>query len=438
MGKAKSLRFKYEDNEETLVKTLGDFLIQRREKPDLFAWADEFYHATEYQKERGHLMYRRVLKSANDSHAVVQDQNTGKDISMIMMGSNSYLGLNNHPKVRQAAIDAVEKYGAGAGSPPHFSGYFDLHEQLEQRLAAIKGQEEAMVYPSGYATNVGILSCLCGKKDVIIIDKLAHASIIDGTLLSGAKISSFRHNDLKSLERVLAQTEKNAEGDRLVVIEGVYSMDGDIAPLDKIHALVKKYNAKLMVDEAHATGILGKTGKGSPEHFGLEGEIDLVMGTFSKSLGGLGGFVTGKKEVINYLRYYSRAYVFAASPTPMQVAAQIAACDVMLEEPEHHQQLWKNIKFFHSELKKHGYDIENATTAITPIVIGDTIKMREVTKFMHENGVFVNPVPYPAVARKKERLRLSLSAAHTREDLERVIEILDMANEKFKFKVKAE
>ncbi|MCB1145297.1 MAG: aminotransferase class I/II-fold pyridoxal phosphate-dependent enzyme, partial [Leptospiraceae bacterium] len=263
-------------------------------------------------------------------------------------------------------------------------------------------------------------------------------SIIDGALLSGAKITTFRHNDMNSLERVLEQTGKNAQGDRLVIVEGVYSMDGDIAPLKEIYELVKKHNAKLMVDEAHSTGVLGKTGKGSPEHFDLEGKLDFVMGTFSKSLGGVGGFVSAKKEVVKYLRFYSRAYFFAASPTPMQVAAQIAALDVLKTEPIWNQRLWENIKYFHAELRKRNFDIERTQTAITPVVIGDSWKMREITKILHENNVFVNPVPYPAVPRKKDRLRLSLSATHTREDLDKVLAALDEANAKHNFEMQEE
>jgi glycine C-acetyltransferase len=419
-------------DQEHLHKTLADFVLQRREKPDLFAWCQPFYESVDYQYSIGHHMYRRVMLSANANRVIVEDQKTGKPKEMIMMGSNSYLGLNNHPKVKAAAIAAAEKYGAGAGSPPHFSGYYDLHRELERQLSELKGTEDTILYPSGYSTNVGVLSCFLGPKDTIIIDKLAHASIIDGALLSGAKITTFRHNDMDSLERVLIQTKKGP-GDRLVVVEGVYSMDGDIAPLKDIYDLVKKHDAKLMVDEAHATGVLGKTGKGSPEHFDLEGKIDLVMGTFSKSLGGVGGFVSAKKEVVRYLRYFSRAYFFAASPTPMQVAAQSAALEVLKTEPQWHTQLWNNIKYFHAELKKRNFDIERTQTAITPIVIGDTLKMREITRFMDENGIFVNPVPYPAVARKKDRLRLSLSALHTREDLDKVLSVLDEAEARYKF-----
>lgn len=430
MSTAEELQSQY--NQEHLNKTLADFVLQRREKPDLFAWCQPFSESVDYQLSIGHHMYRRVMLSANANRVIVEDQKTGKAKEMIMMGSNSYLGLNAHPKVKAAAIAAAEKYGAGAGSPPHFSGYYDVHRDLEQQLSELKGTEDTILYPSGYSTNVGVLSCFLGPKDTIIIDKLAHASIIDGALLSGAKITTFRHNDMDSLERVLIQTKKGL-GDSIVVVEGVYSMDGDIAPLKDIYDLVKKHDAKLMVDEAHSTGVLGKTGKGSPEHFDLEGKLDIVMGTFSKSLGGVGGFISAKKEVVRYLRYFSRAYFFAASPTPMQVAAQSAALEVLKTEPQWHTQLWNNIKYFHAELKKRNFDIERTQTAITPIVIGDTFKMREITRFMDENGVFVNPVPYPAVARKKDRLRLSLSALHTREDLDKVLTLLDEAEAKYKF-----
>lgn len=427
-----------EHERKLMESTLADFVIQRRQEPDIFSWTKPFDEAESYLTERGLNLYRRVMKSENGNRVIVEDPITKEDREMIMLGSNSYLGLNTHPRVKQAALDAIDKYGVGAGSPPHFSGYYDLHRTLEAQLAEMKGTDDAIVFPSGYATNVGLLSCFLGSKDTIIIDKLAHASIIDGAIMSGAKITTFRHNDMSSLERVLSQTQKNTQGDRLVVVEGVYSMDGDIAPLNEIYALVKKYNAKIMVDEAHASGVLGKTGMGSPEHFDLEGKLDLVMGTFSKSLGGIGGFVAGKKEVIKYLRYYSRAYFFAASPTPMQVAAQIEAMNVLKEEPIWHKQLWDNIKYFHGELRKRGYDIERTQTAITPIVIGETQKMRAVTKFLHDRNIFINPVPYPAVARKKDRLRVSLSAIHTKDDLDTTLSVLDEANKLYPFASPAE
>jgi len=415
-------------------ETLADYVIQRRPEPDLFAWTNSFQTMLKRKDSIGHNLYRRVMLSANGNRVMVEDPTTGKAKDMIMMGSNSYLGLNNHPKVKQAALEAIEKYGIGAGSPPHFSGYYDVHRELEKNLAWLKGSEAALVFPSGYSTNVGIISCLMGPKDTIILDKLSHASIIDGALLSGAKLTTFLHNNLESLERVLEQTQKKSQGDRLVVVEGVYSMDGDIAPLDEIYALAKKYNAKLMVDEAHSTGVLGKTGKGATEHYDLEGKLDLVMGTFSKSLGGVGGFVAGKQPVIEYMRYYSRAYFFAASPTPPQVAAQNEAVKVLRDEPIWHQRLWENIRYFHGELTKKGYNIGGTQTAITPIEVGETEKLHEVAKFLHDENVFVNPVPYPAVPRKKDRLRFSVCALHTKEDIDTVIETLEEADEKFDFK----
>jgi glycine C-acetyltransferase len=429
--------YNFSEEEKVLFnKTMADFVIQRRRKPDMFHFTKPFAEASEFQAKIGHHLFRRVLHSSNTNHVMVEDPFDGKVKEMIMLGSNSYLGLNNHPRVKKAALDAIEKYGVGAGSPPHFSGTYDVHHKLEANLAWLKSAEEAMVFSSGYATNVGIISCFLGPRDHVIFDKLAHASIIDGAILSQANIRTFPHNDMDALGNTLRQVNDERTGDILVAVEGVYSMDGDIASLDVIYELVKKYNAKLMVDEAHATGVLGKTGKGSPEYFGLEGKIDIVMGTFSKSLGGVGGFVAAKKEIIKYLRYYSRAYFFAASPTPAQVAAQNEAVNVLRDEPIWHQKLWENIRFFHKALTDNGFDIENTETAITPILIGDTVIMNEVTLLLHKRGIFVNPVPFPAVARTKDRLRLSLSAVHTREDLETVLEALIDADKKYKFSKK--
>lgn len=421
------------DTRDYRQKNMSDYVLGRRIEPDIFSFCDEFDKTERYLCGKGHNLLRRVMLSGNTNRVVIEDPMTGKERKMIMMGSNSYLGLNCHPRAKKAALDALEHYGVGAGSPPHFSGYYDVHRKLEANLALLKGTEDAIVYPSGYATNVGIISAFLGPRDTIILDRLSHASIIDGALLSGAKIMTFKHNDMDALERVLKRSQESSKGDRLVVAEGVYSMDGDIAPLDEIFRLVKKYDAKLMVDEAHATGVLGKTGKGTPEHFDLEGKIDLVMGTFSKSLGGIGGFVAAKKSVIKYLRYYSRAYFFAASLPPMQVAAQNEAVNVLREEPIWHQRLWENIRYFHSELKNRGYNIEHSQTAITPVVIGESEKMLDITKFLHEQGVFVNPVPYPVVPKKKDRLRLSLSALHTREDLDEVLSLLGEADRIYNF-----
>ncbi len=412
-------------------KTLADFLPSKRPRADLFSWTESFSKTVEKQQKIGHHLYRRVMYSGNGSRSIVEDPVSKEQREMIMMGSNSYLGLNNHPRVKKAAIEAIEKYGVGAGSPPNFSGYYDVHRKLEENLARLKGAESALVFPSGYSTNVGIISCFMGPKDTIIIDKLAHASIVDGSLLSGVKLKTFLHNNMKSLERVLKNNEKNSEGDTLVVVEGVYSMDGDVSPLDEVYALTQKYGSKLMVDEAHSTGVLGRTGRGSTEHFNLEGKLDLVMGTFSKSLGGVGGFVAAKKEIIEYLRYYSRSYFFAASLAPPQVAAQNEAVNILKEEPVWHETLLKNMKYFHSQLRDRGYDIGHTSTPITPIEIGETEKLHEVSKYFNDNNVFVNPVPYPAVPRKKDRIRFSISALHTKEDLDEVIDVLESADRKY-------
>ncbi len=415
-----------------LKKTLADFTVQRRQSDDIFSFCNDLYESIEYKKAYGHHQYGRVIQSKNSDRSVVEDAVTSDHKEMIMMGSNSYLGLHIHPRVISAAKNALDRYGAGAGSPPHFSGTYDIHRELERNLALLKGSEDAIVFPSGYSTNLGILSAFLNSNDTLIIDKFAHASIIDGGILSRARIATFRHNDMESLEKALIRT-KNSSGDRLIAVEGVYSVDGDIAPLDKIYSLVKKYGAKLMIDDAHGTGVLGRNGRGTAEHFGLEGKIDLVMGTFSKALGGIGGFVCAKKEVIRYLRFYSRSYFFAASVSPVQAAALNEAVLVLTEEPNWHIRLNENIQFFHSELRKRAFNLENCQTAITPVIIGNSYTAEEVTNFLHDRGVFVNCVPYPASPRKKERIRMSVSALHTKEDLKKVIQLLEEARKLFSF-----
>lgn len=417
---------------DRLNRTLADFTVHRRQTDDIFSLCTDLYESIEYKKAYGHHHYGRVIHSKNSDSSVVEDPVTSDHKEMIMMGSNSYLGLHIHPRVISAAKNALDRYGAGAGSPPHFSGTYDIHRELEKNLAILKGTEDAIVFPSGYSTNVGILSAFLSSNDTLIIDKFAHASIIDGGLLSRARIASFRHNDMESLEKTLIRT-RNSSGDRLVAVEGVYSVDGDIAPLNEIYSLVKKHDAKLMVDDAHGTGVLGKTGRGTAEYFDLEGEIDLVMGTFSKALGGIGGFVCAKKEIIRYLRFYSRSYFFAAAVSPVQAAALNEAVLVLTEEPEWHRRLNDNINFFHSELRNRGFNLENCRTAITPVIIGDSFKTEEVTNFLHERGVFVNCVPYPASPRKKERIRMSVSALHKKEDLMTVIRLLTEARDLFHF-----
>ncbi len=414
--------------------TMADFVLPKRPDNDIFAFAQPFHEHAQLYNSQYQLNMRKMV-SANKNHVTIYDTALKKNRDMIMFGSNSYLGLNNHPRLKKAAKEAIDKYGVGAGSPPLFSGYYEMHMELEKELAQLKGTEDAIIFPSGYATNVGVLTAFLSSKDTVVLDRLAHASIIDGARMSGAKISTFKHNDLNSLERVLQQTKKINKGDCLVAVEGVYSMDGDIAALDEIYKLTQQYNVKLMVDEAHATGVLGSTGKGSPEHFDLEGKIDIVMGTFSKSLGGLGGFVCSSKQVVSYLRFFARSYFFAASPTPHQTAAHLEAVRVLKEEPQWHKQLWENIHYTHSHLRELGFDLENTQTAITPITIGETKKMFETHIYLHNQSLFINPVPYPAVARKKDRLRISITALHTKEDLDQLISGLVEADKKFAFRI---
>jgi len=348
-----------------------------------------------------------------------------------MMASNNYLGLTTHPAVVEAARKALEKYGVGAGSVPLLGGTLDLHRELEHKLAQMKGCEDAVIFSSGYASNVGCVSALVRKNDVAINDRLNHASIIDGCRLSGGTFRTFRHNDLTHLEKVLRSTEDQGFLGKLVIVDGVFSMDGDISNLPGIKAITDRYGARLMIDEAHATGVIGANGRGTPEHFKMEGQIDLVAGTLSKALGSVGGFVASSKEVVNYLRFYARSHMFSTALPPTTAAALCAAVDVIQTEPALREKLWSNINYMITNLKRLGFNLGNAETAIIPIIIGDDRTLKEVSKEVHEAGIFVNSVYYPAVPKKLSRLRLSLMATHTQEDLDDTLAVMERVGKKY-------
>lgn len=349
---------------------------------------------------------------------------------MVMMASNNYLGLANHPRTVEASIKAAEKYGAGAGSVPLLGGTLEIHKELESKLAKMKGCEDAIIFTSGYSSNVGCVSALVRKDDVAINDRLNHASLIDGCRLSGGTLRSFKHNDLNSLEKVLESTDKSFEG-KLIIVDGVFSMDGDISPLPEIKKMADKYDAKIMIDEAHATGVIGETGCGTPEHFHMEGQIDIVAGTLSKALAVVGGFVASSKEVVNYLRYYARSYMFSTALPPASTGALIAAIDVIQDEPELRKKLWYNIDYMLTRLRKMGFDLGNAETAIIPIIVGDDDKLKKMSREIHQAGIFLNSVYYPAVPKKLSRLRLSLMATHTQEDLDLTLHVLERVGKKY-------
>lgn len=374
--------------------------------------------------------WSRILTSPSERRVKILDRYTNQEREMIMMASNNYLGLTTHPRVVEAALKAVEKYGAGAGSVPLLGGTLEIHKELEDKLAKMKGCEDAIIFTSGYSSNVGCVSALVRKGDVAINDRLNHASIIDGCRLSGGTLRTFKHNDLDSLEKVLQTTDEEFYG-KLIIVDGVFSMDGDISRIPEIKKVADKYWAKIMIDEAHATGVIGENGRGTPEHFHMEGQIDIVAGTLSKALGGVGGFVASSKEVINYLRFYARSYMFSTALPPASAGALIAAIDVILTEPDLRKKLWYNINYMTSNLKKMGFDLGNAETAIIPIIIGDDQLLKEMSRDIHQAGIFLNPVYYPAVPKKLSRLRLSLMATHTQEDLDDTLQVLERVGKKY-------
>jgi glycine C-acetyltransferase len=311
---------------------------------------------------------------------------------------------------------------------PLLGGTLDVHIQLEKKIAKFKGCEDSITYTSGFGSNCGSLLALLQEEDIAILDLLVHASIIDGCKSTNTKC--FRHNDMDSLERVLKRV-KDKFRTKLIVVDGVYSMDGDIAPLDRIVELAKAYGAYVMVDEAHATGVIGKTGRGTPQHHDIEGKVDIVAGTLSKALGGVGGFIAAKGELVELLRYYSRPYIFSTAMAPQVAGSLVAALDVIEDEPEHLEKLWGNINYFRSNLTAMGFDIGNSETAIFPIIIGDDLKVREMCRRLHELDIYVNPVMYPAVPKKLSRIRMSLMSAHTREHLDKALDALEMVGREY-------
>ncbi len=339
---------------------------------------------------------------------------------LIMCGSNNYLGLTTHPKVRQAAEDAIRKYGTSCTGSRFLNGTLEMHEQLEHELAKWVGKEAALVFSTGMQTNLGTISAIVGRGDVVILDKDDHASIVDGARLSWGETKRFRHNDMTDLERVLSGIP-DSKG-KLVVVDGLYSMGGDIAPLPEILALCKKYGARLMVDDAHAMCVLGG-GRGTAAHFGVTEEVDLIMSTFSKSFASLGGFIAGSADVIHYIKHFARALIFSASIPPANAAAALAALEVMRDEPERIARVNQIGERMRQAYQAMGFNTGNSQSPIIPILIGDTMRTIFVWKALFEAGVFVNPVLSPAVPAGQELLRTSYMATHTEEQLERVLDV---------------
>lgn len=398
---------------------------------DLFKKTEVFWQYKLDMESKGYIRYRRPLASPCAHRVIIDDDFTGKKKEMIMMGSNNYLGITAHPKVMQIAKEKIDKYGAGAGSVPLLAGTFDIHRELEQKLAQIKGSEDAIIFPSGYVTNLGCIQALVKNEDLAVIDRLAHASIIDGCMLSSGSFRTFKHSDVRSLESVLKRNIDNFKG-KLVIVDGVYSMDGDIAPLRQITETAHRYGAKVMVDEAHATGVIGERGKGTPSHFKMKpGEVDIIMGTLSKSLGGIGGFIASTKEVVNYLRYYTRSFFFSSNFPPSVAASVLAAIEVMESDKSLHENLWRNIKYMKENLRSLGFRTGQTESAIIPVMIGDELTQKKMSRRFHEEGIYVNAIPHPAVPKGQERFRFSVMATHTREDLDRTLEVVEKLGREF-------
>jgi len=384
---------------------------------DLFDKCRNFTEAHEV-KAKGLYPYFNPISSSPGDEVIINGR------KLIMIGSNNYLGLVDHPRVKEAAAEAARRYGSGCTGSRFLNGTLDLHIELEERLARFFRREAALVYSTGFQTNLGTVSCLVGKNDCVVIDRSVHASIVDACRLAYGKIYKFAHNDMADLERVLGNIINNGlRGGILIVVDGVFSMEGDIIDLPKLVEAARKYSARVMVDDAHAVGVLGECGRGTASHFNMIDRVDITMGTFSKSFASLGGFIVADESVINYVKHFARELIFSASIPPSNVAAVLAALDIMETEPERFEHLWKNARKMLREFKNLGYDTGRSETPIIPIMIGDDMTSFAFWKELFENGIFVNPIISPAVAPGNALLRTSFTATHTDEQLDRVLEI---------------
>lgn len=396
-------------------RSMKDFMEER--DPDLFAKARSFRQYRTQREQEKLYWYGMPHRAMSGSRAVIYDDLEGREREFLMFASNNYLGLANHPKVIDAVCDATRSFGATHTGSRIIGGTNELHRELERRLARLKGREACAVFPGGYSANLGVISGLVKSYDAAIVDRLNHMSIVDGCKLSGAVRKIYRHNDMADLERVLQRCRGEAMG-KLIVADGVFSMHGDVCDLPEIVRLAREYGARVLVDDAHATGVLGERGTGTAEHFGLKGEVDLELGTMSKALAGMGGFVVGDEEVIDYLRFYANSYVFAANIPPGTAAGLIASIDVMESEPERVTRLWDNIRTLRSALLGAGFDLEHSESAILPIVIGDERTAMEMGRAVRARGLFCQTVVFPGVPLGDARLRISVTSEHTTADLQ--------------------
>lgn len=378
---------------------------------DIFEKAKGYTRAKDAVRD-GYYPYFRALDHTEGTTVTVDGKH------MVMAGSNNYVGLTTHPHVRQAAIEAIEQYGTGCTGSRFLNGTLQIHLDLERRLAAYIGKEAALCFSTGYQTNLGTISALVGRKDVAIVDKDDHASIVDGCRFALGNMKRFRHNDMDHLKYTL-ESVKDADG-ILVIVDGVYSMEGDIAPLPEIVTLCKRYGARLMVDDAHSLGVLGG-GHGTAAYFGVLDEVDLIMGTFSKSFASIGGVIAGDEQVIHFIQHHARPMMFSASMAPPNVATVLACLDVLESEPHWIERLWENARYIHAGFQRLGLNTGTSQTPIIPVIIGDDFRTIGIWMGLWEEGVYTNPVVEPAVAAGGQRLRTSYMATHTREQLDWVL-----------------
>ncbi len=370
-------------------------------------------------KKQGIYPFFRSISSAQDTEVIIDGKN------VLMFGSNSYLGLTNHPKIKEAAQQAIEKYGTGCAGSRFLNGTLDIHLELEHRLAAYVGKEASVLFSTGYQVNVGVLSCLLDRNDYLILDEYDHASLIDGSRLSFSRTIKYAHNDMNDLRAKLSRLPEDAA--KLIVSDGIFSMEGDLVKLPEMVEIAKEFGANIMMDDAHSLGVIGFNGSGTASHFNLTKDVDLIMGTFSKSLASLGGFIAGDEETIEFIKHRARSLMFSASMPPSAVASVIAAIDIIEAEPERIDQLWANTNYAKKLLLDAGFEIGHPESPILPIYIRDNTKTFLITNILQKNGVFVNPVVSPAVPSDASLIRFSLMATHTFEQIDRAVDALKLA-----------
>ena len=381
------------------------------------------YQEPQKAKAAGIYPYFRAISSEQDSEVIINGR------KVMMFGSNCYSGLVNDPRIKEAAIEATRKYGTGCAGSPFHNGTLDLHKKLEARLAEYIGKEDVMIYSTGFGVNLGVVSALTGREDYILWDEQDHASIIEGRRLSFSQQLKYKHNDMESLEKQLQKCAPDKV--KLIVTDSVFSMEGDVADVKTIVELAKKYDASVMVDEAHGIGVFGEGGRGTCHHFGVTKDVDLIMGTFSKSFASLGGFIATDKEITNFLRHHSRSYIFTASITPASTAAALKAIDIMIEEPWRQEHLWDITNYALEGFRNMGCEIGNTSTPIIPLFVRDNMKTFAITHDLLEEGIFVNPVVSPAVAPQDTLIRFSLMATHTKDQVTTALEKIQKVFRKY-------